>query len=76
MVRGCGYDSKSSTTKVKISKYDGTIKRWSSAWNAIKSFLHVNGKLPVVQHGVAIESNNGAALKKERLSPTNGAELL
>ena len=37
--------------------------------------MHVNGKLPVVQHGVAIESNNGAALKKERLSPTNGAEL-
>ena len=70
MVRGCGYDSKSSTTKVTISKYDATIKRWSSAWNAIKNFMHVNGKL---QHGVAKESINGAALE-ERLSPTDGAE--
>ena len=67
MVRGSDDDSKSSGSK---PEYDGTIKRWSSAWNAIKNFTHVNGKL---QHGVAKESINGAALE-ERLSPTDGAE--
>ena len=67
MVRGSDDDSKSSGSK---PEYDGTIKRWSSAWNAIKNFMHVNGKL---QHGEAKESINGAALE-ERLSPTDGAE--
>ena len=67
MVRGSDDDSKSSGSK---PEYDGTIKRWSSAWNAIKNLTHVNGKL---QHGVAKEPINGAALE-ERLSPTDGAE--
>ena len=71
MVRGSDDDSKSSGSK---PEYDGTIKPWAAARIAIKSFLHVNGKLQVVQHGVATESNIGTALE-ERLSPTNGAEL-
>jgi len=71
MVRGSDDDSKSSGSK---PEYDGTITPWSAARIAIKSFLHVNGKLQVVQYGVATESNIGTALE-ERLSPTNGAEL-